>query len=398
MIYWTYNALTRSGQEVTATLAGDKKNILRQLLDQKLSVIEIKPDYRKIFLGLWKNKKLAPLSMVVFFEDFHNMLTTGMNLPQILLILKETSKDEILITMLSTIQEQLRQGKSLTEAMVGLHVFPWIVGVTLSAGEKTGKLSEAVNILGQYFRRSHQVQSKIQEALIYPAIVFTLLLAVMLFISFRVIPQLKNLLPMEALSHQTTQWVLTLSFILQKYIWLILVVVVLIILGIYFFQKKNHYRFEQWLYGWPVLGNILKELSLAIYLLNLSVLLKSGVALLKAIGDLNVLDQTPVADHFLKSRDYMLGGTSFWQAIEQDEFFPVIISSTLRRAEEMVKVDEYCLSLSEYFNKRVASKVDGLIHIVQPALLALGGIFLVTIALAFLLPIYGSLTTIANGG
>ncbi|MBI3601270.1 MAG: type II secretion system F family protein [Candidatus Omnitrophica bacterium] len=398
MIYWTYNALTRSGQEVTATLAGDKKDILCQLSRQELSVIEIKLDYRKIFVSLWKNKKLEVLSMAVFFEDFHNMLATGMSLPQILLILKETSKDEVLITMLSTLQEQLRQGQSLTEALAGSNIFPWMVGTTLSAGEKTGKLSEAVDILGQYFRRSHQVQSKMQEALIYPSIVFSLLLAVMFFISFRVIPGLKSLLPMEALHHQTTQWILTLSFLLQQYAWLMAAVIVLGILGIYFLQKKNHYRFQQWLYDWPVLGNILKESSLAIYLLNLSVLLKSGVALLKAIGDLSVLDRTPVAHHFDKSRDYLLGGSSFWQAIEQDKFFPVIISSVLRRAEEMVKVDEYCLSLADYLNRRVASKVDGLIHIIQPTLLALGGVFLVTIALAFLLPIYGSLTTIAGGG
>ena len=63
----------------------------------------------------------------------------------------------------------------------------------------------------------------------------------------------------------------------------------------------------------------------------------------------------------------------------------------------MVKVDEYCLSLTDYFNRCVNAKVDALLHVVQPALLALGGGFLVMIALGFLLPIYGSLTTIATG-
>ena len=397
-MHWTYSALTRSGQEVTATLAGPKNDILQELSRQGLFVVDIKPDYRKSFVSLLPRKGPSVLSTALFFEDFHNMLEVGMSVTQILPILKGTSMDEVWVMILSQLEEKLLQGQSLTEALADLNVFPWIVGVTLSAGEKTGRLAEAAKILGQYFRRFYQVQSKMKQALIYPAIVFILLAAVMFFISFRVIPQLKSLLPMESLHHPTTRGVLALSFFLQKYIWVLAIVVILVIMGIYFFREKNSYRFDRWLYGWPMLGSIFKESSLALYLLNLSVLLKSGVALLKAISDLSALDKTPVAHHFNQSRDYILGGAGFWQAIEQDEFFPRIISSTLRRAEEMTKVDEYCLSLADYFNKRVGSKVEGLIHIIQPALLALGGIFLVIIALAFLLPIYSSLTVIAGGG
>ncbi len=394
---WTYTALTRWGQEVVATGTGSKKDILQQLSQQQLDLIEIRPDFKKILMSWGPKKRLSALTLATFFEDLHNMLSTGMNIGQSFLILKETSRDYVLVTALSEMEHQLGQGKSLSESLANGHIFPWIVAVTLATGERTGRLIEATGTLGQYFRRSFQVQSKMQQALIYPAIVFTVLLAVMFFVSVRVIPQLKNLLPEQALHHQTTAWVLALSFFLQQYLWILLAGVVFITGGIYFFRQKYRYRFEQWLYQWPVLGDIFKESALALYLLNLSILLKSGVPLIKAIGDLFALDQAPVAHRFACSRDYMLGGVSFWQAIEQDPFFPLMISSTLRRAEEMTKLEEYCLSLVEFFNKRVSSKVEGLIHTIQPALLVFAGLFLVTIALGFLLPIYGSLTTIAGG-
>ena len=396
-LYWTYNALTRSGQEITATLPGFKKDILQKISQQELYLIEIKPDYRRIFASFLFKKKLSTLSCAVFFEDFHNMLETGVSVVQILSIFKETSKDEALVLRISTLNEELSSGRSLTEALGGLNIFPWIVNVTLSAGERTGRLSEAVGILGQYFRRAYHVQGKIQQALVYPMIVFIVLLIVMFFISLRVIPQLKSLLPNEALHNQVTQGVLFLSFFLQKYTWILLVLVVLGILGVYSWGKKNRIEMQEWMYQWPVLGPVFKESTLVLYLLNLSVLLKSGVPLLEAIGDLNSFEQTPIATHFIQGREYMLGGASFWQAIEQDKFFPKIVSSTIRRAEEMAKIDEYCLILSDYFDKQTNSKVDGLIHTLQPVLLALGGVFLVVVALAFLLPIYGSLTAIAGG-
>ena len=396
-MHWTYSALTSSGQEVSATVFGSRRDVLQQLSQQQLLVIELKANYQQFFTEVFSRKRLSMLSMAVFFEDFHNMLETGMSLPQALLLLKETSKDSCLVTMLSALEEQLAQGQSLTEALGNLKLFPWIVGVTLSAGEKTGRLSEAVNILGKYFRRSYQVQSKMQQAFVYPIIVFILLLTVMFFISFKVIPQLKSLLPSEAVYNQTTQGVLIFSFFLREYWWIFITGVAMVIFAIHFFRKNNRQRFEQWFYTWPLVGGVMKESALALYLLNLSILLKSGVALLKAMNDLNTFDKTPVAEHFNESREYMLGGASFWQSIEQDNFFPKIIASTLRRAEEMTKVDEYCLSLADFFRKRVDAKVDGLVHIIQPALLAIGGIFLVVIALAFLVPIYGSLTTIAGG-
>ncbi len=395
-MYWRYIALTRSAQEVTASLAGSKEDVLRHLSNQQLCVIEIKPDYKRIFLSALPRRKLSALSLAIFFEDFSNMLETGMNVPQVLLIFKETAKEE-LGSVLLMLEEKIHQGHSLTKSLADLNIFPWIVSTTLLAGERTGRLAGSMNILGKYFRNSYRIQNKMQQILVYPAVVFVVLLVVMLFISLKVIPQLKNLLPTEALHNQITQCVLTGSFLLQQYAWAFVVLIILVFLGVYYFKDKYRYSFQQWLYGWPILGNIVKESTIALYLLNLSVLLKSGVSLLKSLEDLNISEQTPVSKHFLESREYVLGGSSFWQALDQDKFFPAIIPSTFRRAEEMVKVDDYCLSLSEFFDRRVNAKVDGLLQFVQPALLALGGGFLVVIALGFLLPIYGSLTTIATG-
>jgi type II secretory pathway component PulF len=93
----------------------------------------------------------------------------------------------------------------------------------------------------------------------------------------------------------------------------------------------------------------------------------------------------------------MYSGMHFWEAVKKDAFFPLVVVFTLYRGEEMAKLDEYCLNLAEYFNKRVSSKVEALMHFIQPFLLICGGLFLVTIAFAFLIPIYGSLTKIAGG-
>ncbi|MBF0490609.1 MAG: type II secretion system F family protein [Candidatus Omnitrophica bacterium] len=394
---WSYSALTRSGQEIIASFVGSKEALISYLLSQNLVLIEMRWDYQKTFLRLFSSRPMSKLSLAVFFEDLSRMLEAGLGVSQAILILKTTSKEERLIEALSVLEDKLKEGQTLTEGLVATQVFPWIVATTLSVGERMGQLRESTSVLGRYFRSLYHIQSKLKKALIYPVLVCVLLMAVFIFISLRVIPQLKSFLPKEALHNPGTQGVLFLSVSLEEYGWLLVAGVILVLGGVYFSYKKYPFQFQTWLYGLPVLGGILKESSLALYLLNLSVLLKSGVNLLKALEDLNASRTNPVEYHFFKTRELLLGGFSFWQALEQDAFFPVIVPLTLRKAEEMVKLDEYCVLLVEYFNKRVASKLETALHFVQPVLLGLGGAFLVMIALGFLFPVYSSLTTIAEG-
>ena len=147
----------------------------------------------------------------------------------------------------------------------------------------------------------------------------------------------------------------------------------------------------------PILGILIKESALAMYFFNLSVLLKSGVALMRAIQDLNAVHTSEVGRRVLDCRDYMFGGLSFWESLKTDPFFPSAAVFTLRRGEEMARLDDYCFQLAQYFDRRVCARLDVLAQLVQPALLAMGGLFLATIAFAFLMPIYGGLTRVAGG-
>ncbi len=396
-MYWICTTLNPYGQETVTCMAGRKKDVLNQISAEQNHIIEIKPDYKSYLRNIYRRKELSTLMMAGLFKDFNNMLEVGMSVPQALLILQETSQDEMMRQMLSNIQISLQQGQSLTETFINTKSFPWIVSVSLSAGERTGKLSQTIDTLGKYFQQSYQVQSKIRQALVYPLIVILVLVSLMLFMSLKVVPQLKNLLPDNALHNPTTQCLLIFSFLIQHYFWFLVLGFVFFIAGVIYLRKSKLIDLENCLYRLPVIGGIIKESSLALYLLNLSVLLKSGVPLLKSIHDLSHLNQTVVAKHFSKVGNYLLGGSSFWQAIAEDQFFPRVIPATFRRAEEMAKIDEYSFSLSEFFQKRINAKIDALMDIIQPILLIVGGLFLVLIAVGFLLPIYGSLSAVAGG-
>lgn len=395
--YWRYYAVNRNGSEEIGTALGSRQEVLSDLKYRSLVLIELRADLTTMVQSLLPPRKLTGKELSVFFEDFYNMHCSGMSIEQILQSFKNTTRDSYVLNVLSQMERSIAAGRSLTEAMNEVSVFPWIAISALYSGEKSGRLEDALQLLAEYFKKSGALKGRLADALVYPCIVFVLLTVVMLFIGLKVVPQLKTLLPQQALSNSATNAVVLASLFLQDYWALIPGVIAMGVIGVLAYRRCNRMGFIQVLYQCPIIGSMCKESDLAQYFLNLSLLLRSGLPLIQAISDLHTVYPNEITRRFNASRDYMFGGMSFWESVRMDPFFPPAVIFTLRRGEEMARLDEYCLKMADYFNKRISQKSEQLIHFIQPALLIVGGLFLASIAFAFLIPIYGSLSTIAGG-
>ncbi len=394
---WNYRAISRTGSEITGKMQGSYRSVITHLARRYAHVVYVGMDFSLMWQRWQFASHLSTVAMVQFFEDFGNMHSTGLSVLQSLAALKETSKDALMINTLDKLESRVLAGDSLNEAIVHSKAFPRMVAVAVHAGEQTGRLSETLEILGQYFRRYSEIQGKLTKALTYPAVVFVVLISVMLFTSLRVVPQLKNLLPINALEHGPVQILILFSGLIEQFWPCVLTIPLAAVAGVWTFRKNNKEKFEYWLYTCPVIGNIIKESDMAFSFLNIYVLLRSGVPLTKAIVDLHAISPDQISKRLLKCRDYMFGGLPFWEALRHDLFFQPAVIFILRRGEEMARLDTYCLNLSDYLNKRVAVQMEHCINLVQPLLLIFAGLFLAMIAFAFLIPIYSSLTSLAGG-
>ena len=342
-------------------------------------------------------RRISDTALTGFFEDGSNMLLTGIGAVHVLAALKETTQDSDLVKVIGQMENDTRQGQTLSAAMASTGKFPWLAWTTVHAGEQAGQLPESFSTLAEYFRRKSDMRKKMVRALVYPAIIFVLLCGIMFFMSLNVVPRLKNLLPADAFDRGLTRWVLGLSGFLQDFWFLCVVCAIVITVGVFWFFYRRSDIWEKWICRVPVLGPVIKESILSVYFFNLFVLLKSGVNLMKAIHDLNAAHACEVSRRVFNCREYMIGGLSFWESVKTDPFFSSVTVFTLRRGEEMARLDDHCFRLAQYFDRRVSARLDVLAQLVQPALLAMGGVFLATIAFAFLMPIYGGLARIAGG-
>ena len=396
-MYWKYQTITRTGAEIMGTFKGSKDQVLTWLEDKSLKIVYLKPDYSAILKSLIYSKRLSSNVLAEFFDDFQNMYKTGISINEILASLKETTQSDVLIKILEEMEEQLTKGSSLTEAIKSAGYFPWIVTLTIAAGEKAGRLPEVMYVLAEYFKRQAEIKSRILKASVYPIIVLLIMVGVLMYISIYVIPKLENLLPSQALNNYSTRAVLGISVIIKNFWWLILVIPVVLFVLYLKLQNSTKTRITEYYYKFPVIGSIAKESEISIFFLNLAVLQKSGIPILDALNSLYKSNKSYLANKFLVCRDYILGGLSFWEAMGNDHFFPRIIAFTIRKGEEMAKLDEYYMKIADYYSKRVNRKIDTVINLIQPMLLVTCAGFLILIAFSFIGPIYGNLTNIAGG-
>ena len=396
-MYWKYSTLTRTGSELEGVFNGTKSQAVKWIQEKGLTLVSLDPDYKTYLSGLFRKNKFSSATLSLFFEDFYNMFETGISINEIFTSLKETTTNEHLRKVLDDINKDIRKGHSLTKAFQNTEQFPWIAIATLSAGEKGGCIPKVLNVLAKYFKRESEIKAKIIRSFGYPFLVFSLLTIIMIYISINVIPKLESLLPEKALHSSTTQFVLFLSLILRNAWWVLLVLLGFCIMIFMRFKSSFVNKFITLYYKLPVIGVLAKESALSMFFLNLSVLIGSGVPIVESLNSLYKTNNSHVAKRFLVCRDYILGGLSFSEAIERDVFFPKVIVFSIRKGEEMSMLDAYSMKIAEYYSQKVNRKIDTVIGMVQPALLAICAGFLMLIALSFINPIYSNLTNIAGG-
>lgn len=397
-MYYRYSVLSKTGMEIEGIEKGSLQDIKERLLKKQYLILFFAPDYIVTLREFFERKRIKSQVLTVFFEDIANMLKTGLGINETLSALEETSGDKVLQKMLNQIKENVGRGFSLTEAFAKTDAFPILAISMIRVGEKAGGLEQVFSDLAQFYDRESKFKANLKNALIYPLVVFSLLIVVMFYISFNVIPKLSGLIMLNGKIHPATKVVLALSAFLQNFWWVVLFLPVGLFVAYGWMRRNRVDKIAAVYYKLPVIGGIFKDIALSAMFLNLSILQKNGIGIIDSMDLL--AESTPykfLSRKFLIFKDWVLSGLCLWQAFEKEKFFPPFVYHTVRKGEEMGRLGEYLASLSRYYSLKVTRQVDLLLTFVQPALLGVCAGFLLLVVMSFIAPIYANLSDIAGG-
>ena len=320
------------------------------------------------------------------------LLSAGTPIEKCLVLLSKQSSNSKFSQILLSINEDITEGNSLSSSMKKYpSIFDEIYTSTIYAGETSASLSEVFHDLSIYLDKEAKIRSQVVGALIYPAVLFFVSIAVIYALLSFVLPQVvEQFVSSNVELPLLTQTLLAFSEVFP----IIIVTTLLILIGIYVVQitniipQKYQLMISKYFLFIPLIGPIILYDQTARFCSSMRLMTKAG---LNTIDSLQIAQNT-FKNKYLKSQvekvvNKVIAGTSISKAFAQVQIFPEVFQQLLSSGDLGSQVSEMFEKTKEFLDQEVDTRRNLLLTLLQPIVILTMGVFVMLIVLSIMLPL-----------
>ncbi|MCF8109264.1 MAG: type II secretion system F family protein [Desulfohalobiaceae bacterium] len=394
MTIYIYKAKNRSNKTVKGDLDAQSLEMARNVLSKKgYTEIKVKPKPKDLLEGTFLEGSVSTRDMVVFSRQFAVMINSGVPILQALQIMCEQTENNKLRRKLYEIRNDVEGGSSLFDAL-SKHkdVFDALYTNMVNAGETGGILDVVLNRLSEYIEKAANLKAKVKGAMIYPAVVSFVAVAVIAIILLFVIPTFEQMfadfggaLPLP------TQIVINLSrWVQSNILWLILGSIAAAIAFSRFYKwEKGKTLVDRWVLFTPVFGPLLRKVAVARFSRTLSTMVSSGVPILQS---LDIVAKTSgnktIENGVLLAKKSIAEGQTLAEPLEATGVFPPMVIHMVSIGETTGSLDTMLSKVADFYDDEVDVAVSALTSLIEPIMIVFLGIVVGGLIVAMYLPIF----------
>ena len=338
----------------------------------KVSWTESLPPSIRPYFNRQRKPKLQELA--TFTNQLANLLKSGMPLTVALNSMTHLETKGISAEVSRQLKQEVTEGKGLSEAMAKQPViFSDLYVNMVKAGEQSGALVEVLRRMGDHFERFSEVQSKFTSAMIYPAFVCCVGIAICIFFMTVMLPSFLKLF--DGLHVQlplTTRMLIGLNMFFKHWWWVLLLIVIAIaILFNRFRASENGKRtLDHWRLNAPIFGKVMRMHIFGQFTRTLSTLLQNGVPVLTA---LNITEQiiSIVRDAIARTRQEVTDGKTLAQPLARSKVFPQLMVDLIKIGEETGDVAGALNNLAETYENELQLALRVMTNMIEPVIICI---------------------------
>jgi type IV pilus assembly protein PilC len=389
--------LGTAGGEITegVYVADSEAHLRRELEEKGLFILSLQRRGLLPAVGLstGRRRRISRQELLIFNQELATLLKAGMPLVQSLDILRQRVLNPTFKAVLDEVYEKVKGGSALSEA-VGAQpdLFPPVYSASLMAGERAGNLDEVIRRYVAYEKVIWAVRKRTISALIYPAILATLMLILIGIIVLRVVPafsefysQFGRQLPLS------TRIVVGVSNGIARNFPLIIATLAAAAVGLISWWKRpgQRTRIDRMLMELPWAGETVRKFSVSQLARTLATLLGGGIPLVNALE----IAGRSMTNRFLASEVAEVGrrvreGASFAAAMLARRVFPDVAVKMVEVGESTGALQEMLNSLAEFYDEEIETEVGRFITLVEPLILVIMGVVIALVVLALYMPLF----------
>jgi type II secretory pathway component PulF len=395
MAIFTYKAKDLEGEVHTGDIEVADQHAATSILRKKgLVVISVNPkaESKLNFIDQFVNR-VSFSSLVTFTRQLATMINAGLTLSEAIDILYQQEENKKFKAALEEVSHDIKGGLTLNQAFARhREIFPTLYINLVKAGEASGKLDEVLSKMADSLESDREFRARIKGAMIYPAVVLTMMLVVMVIMIVFVIPRLTDLYKESSLELPLpTKILIGISDAFLNFWWLIILVIIASVIAFKKWVKtpEGSLAFDKLLLKIPVVGRVITNVTLTNFNRTFGLLTAAGIPLLDAIGIVESITGNKVFKNALRTAyTGVERGLTLSAQLILLPVFPPIVGQMVRVGEETGKVDEIFYKLAEYFEQESDHLVKNLTVAIEPLVLIILGIGVAFLVTSIILPIY----------
>ena len=396
MAEYSYEGVDRSGNRVKGNISASGEGELRVVLRaQGIRPIRIgEVSMAKKDLGaMFVTKNLSADEVLIFTRQMQVLIGSGIPLTQSLDILADQGGSKAFRGMCLNVKQKVSEGTFFWEALATYpKAFPKLYLALIRAGESSGAMDQVFRRLTNYLEDADRLKKLLKSAMMYPAIVISVGVAVIIGMMTFVIPKFEELLKQNNTALPApTQFVIDVShFIRDNFHWIILVAGVGGMALLKFLQSpEGRILRDRMFFKLPIFGPIMQKGGTARFTRTLSTLLNSGVNLMDAIDICRqTIDNAVLEEAVSMVRPEIEQGKNLAHVFGQINVFPKMAVQMMAVGEQTGQLDRMLEKVADFYEAEVEILVNGLTKLIEPVILVFLGGTVGGLMIAMYLPIF----------
>jgi type IV pilus assembly protein PilC len=395
MAEFTWEARARTGEVRRGTMeADDAETVNQRLRQQNLNPVRVKR--RGINFNISFGTGVDTKDLVTFTRLFATMIDAGLPLVQCLEILANQQTNKAFADVLKDVKSSVEQGSTFSDAL-GRHpkVFDELFVNLVHAGETGGILDNIMNRLSVYLEKRQKLVRQLKGALSYPTIVFCIAIGVMTVMLTFVIPAFENMFKefgggKDALP-ALTRIMVALSHSFVSYLPIVVVVALAFSSAVVYVYRTPAGKqfFHRSMLGIPIMGPVLRKISVARFTRTLGTLLQSGVPILDALEICaktagNVIIEAGI----MLVRQRISEGKSMAEPLLESKVFPDMVVQMIAVGEQTGALDQMLNKIADFYEEETDIAVASMTSLIEPIMMVGIGGMVGVVLISMYLPIF----------
>jgi len=336
--------------------------------------------------------KVKQSQFLIFNQQFLTLIKAGLPILQSLDLLIKRQKNPYLQSLLQNVRDRVKGGELLSDAFAAQGVFPKIYTTTLMAGEKSGNMEEVLSRYIAFQRMALTFKKKLAVSMVYPALLVTVVFAMMIFLVTYVVPQFAKLYQdMDAQLPAITLIMLNVGTHAQRYAPILVVVVIVAILMLWQWKRtdKGAETVDRGILRMPVLGDVWLKYQVANFSRMLSTLLAGGMPLVPSLETAGAsMSSRRILNGIKDAAVHVREGQALAKSLEQQKMFPDLSVEMIEVGESTGALPAMLNSVAEFYEEDVQTALGAAMALIEPVILIIMAIFVGGILISLYLPIF----------